>query len=76
MNGSFQVRPWGDTNLIRATAGVFSMTSASSELLGVPNSEVVAQCSQINFNAFDGSSIYSGSSVQVQALQALACIRT
>lgn len=51
------------------------MTTAGSELLGVPNSEVMAACSQINFSASDGSSIYSGASVQTRALQVLACIR-
>ena len=75
IQGSFDVKRQDNSHLILDVRAPFSTEDNGVDALGVNQGNVQVLSQKITFNAQQRSSIYSGSKLQVPALQVLPCIR-
>ena len=65
----------GQKGSVVSATGVFSLGRGSETMAHVLNANKFPLTDKLSINASDGNSLYSGSKLQVNALQLLACIR-
>ena len=76
ISGRFDIRRWGNGQMLHKVGGAFySAYEGGDSADGVAKSGVLLNEEKITFNASNSNASYSGSKLQVPALQLLACIR-